>query len=220
MGINLKDDSEGNIVFSDKQSFTRNDLLKKYRNDLYAKKLLESQIDKAPQQIQEKEQEKKIREDQIKEIDNRLKKSEEIFKKRNIDPQEELKRLRETYSEEELNKKAQNISEKKTYEVKDNGNHIERITKNTISEEDELILYASNQFNKLQAQEMIVKIDNEISKIKNRLEAQKEELQKVKDSTEAIEKYFKKKRLDINKLLDEQAQERKKGQKQAEELNV
>lgn len=220
MGINLKEDTNGNIVFSDKQSYTTDDLLKKYRNDLYAKKLLEAQIEKAPQQIQEKEQEKKIREDQIKEIESRLNKSEEIFKKRNIDPQEELKKLREKYSDEELNEKAKKVSEKRTFEVKDKGNHIERITKNTISVEDELILYASNKFYKLQAQETLTNIQNEIEKIQSRLEAQKEQLNEVKNSTQAVEKYFKKKRLDINKLLDEQAQKRKKGQKEAEEINA
>ncbi|MGV9204334.1 MAG: hypothetical protein ACOC44_10005 [Promethearchaeia archaeon] len=219
MGINIKE-KDGNIEFSEVEKYSQNDLLNKYRNDLYAKKLLKAQVEKAPNTIKEKESEKEIRQNQIKEIEDRMKKSEKIFKDRNLDPNEELQKLREKYSDEEIEEKSKNISEKKVYEVKDHGTYIERKTKNQISLEDEIILYAVNKWNKLQAQELLVNIQKEIEKIQSRLEVQKTELEKVENSIQSIENYFKRKRLDINKLLDQQANQRKKQEKTAQELNV
>jgi hypothetical protein len=217
MTIKIRD-KEGGIEFKDSQFYSKDNLIRKYRNDLLTKRLLETQIEKAPSKIKEDESEIEIREQQMDIIQKRINKSEEIFKKRNINPKEEIKLLKEKYSEEELNKKAKNISEKQTFEIKDNGPNIERITKNVVTIEDELILYASNKYNLLQANEIIIQIRTQIEKTKERLRVQKEELEKVLDSIRSIELYFKKKRIDINKLLDEEAQERKKEQKMAQEL--
>lgn len=219
MTIKIRD-KEGGIEFKDSQFYSKDNLIRKYRNDLLTKRLLETQIEKAPSKIKEDESEIEIREQQMDIIQSRINKSEEIFKKRNINPKEEIKLLKEKYSEEELNKKAKNISEKQTFEIKDNGQNIERITKNLVTIEDELILYASNKYNLLQANEIIIQIRAQIEKTKERLRVQKEELEKVLDSIKSIELYFKKKRMDINKLLDKEAQNREKGKKEAGELKL
>lgn len=217
MGINIKE-KDGNYVFNESQSYSQDGLLKKYRNDLMTERLLESQIEKLPKQIEEEKGNIEITNIQIEKIEDRIKKSEQIFKKRNITPSEEIKKLREKYSDDELTKKARTIRELQTFEIKDNGKTIERITKNTISQEYELILYASNQYSLMQIQENLARQHKNIEKAEKRLEANKEELEKVKNSLESIRSYFKKKRLNLDKLLDEQAKNRQKGKKEAGEI--
>jgi len=216
MGINIKE-KEGNIVFSDKQNYNQEGILKKYRNDQMTERLLNSQIKKLPKQVKEEKGNIEITNLQIEKIQDRIKKSEQIFKKRNIEPSEELKKLREKYSDEELDKKSRNIKENQIFEIKDNGKNIERITKNTISPEDEVILYASNQYSLMKIQENLARQHKNIEKANTRLEANKEELQKVENSIHSIKQYFKKKRLNLDKLLDEQAKNRK-GKKEAGEI--
>jgi len=218
MSINIKE-KDGEFIFNERQKYSQEGILKKYRNDLMTKKLIKVQVDKIPNQIKEEKGNIEITKLQIEKIKDRTKQSEKIFKKRGINPSEELKKLREKYSDEELTKKSQTISEKQTFQIKDNGQNIERITKNTISPENEIILYASNQYYLLQAQENLARQNKNIEKAETRLEATREELEKVENSIHSIKQYFKKKRVDIDKLLDKQARVREKGkEKEANEI--
>jgi len=152
--------------------------------------------------------------DHIELIEKRIKQFEEIFKKRGLNPKEELDKLREKYTDEELTKKSEQISEKQTFEVKDNGHSISRITKN------EIIIYTSNRYNRLQAEEKIIQIDTEIERTKTRLKANEEELEKVNNSIHSIKQYFKAKRLNLDKLLEDQAKNREKGKKDVGEIKL
>jgi chromosome segregation ATPase len=217
--IHIKE-KDGKIIFNDTQEFTQDNLLVKYRNDELTKRLLESQLVKLPERIKQLEAEKGMIQDHIELIEKRIKQFEEIFKKRNLNPKEELNKLREKYTDEELTKISNEISEKQTFEVKDNGHSISRITKNEFTIEELIIIYTSNQYNKLQAEEKIIQIDTEIEKTKTRLKANEEELEKVNNSIHSIQQYFKKKRLNLDKLLEDQANSRKKEEKTAEEIKI
>ena len=247
MGINIKE-KDGNIVFSNKQNYTQEGLLKKYRNDTMQKRVIKSQVDKLPQKVKEEKGNIEITNLQIENIQNRINQSEQIFKKKEIEPtkllkkireeycleyddlsneeKEKLKKLdepikdREQYADRELTKKSQIIAEKRTFVIKDKGQQIERTTKNTISPKDEVILYASNQYYLMQAQESLAKQHKNIERINIRLDANKDELEIVENSMHSIEQYFKKKRLNLDKLLDEQAINREKGKKEAQEINL
>ncbi|MFW6130468.1 MAG: hypothetical protein ACOC56_04715 [Atribacterota bacterium] len=219
MAINIEDEN-GEIVFKEKQSYNQENLLKKYRNDKLTQKMINGLLEKLPQRIKQLEAEKGIQEDYIEKLDKRLNQFIQIFEQRKIDPKEELNKLREKYSDDELTKKSEVISERQTFEVKDKGRIIERTSKNQFTIEELIILYASNQYNKIQAEERIAQISQEIEKAKTRIEANKQELEKVNNSIQSIEHYFKKKRLDINRLLDKQAKDRKKGKKDTGEINL
>jgi len=153
--INIKE-KDGKIIFNDTQEFNQDNLLVKYRNDEMTKKLLESQLVKLPERIKQTEAQKGMLQDHIELIEKRLIQFEDIFKARNLNPKEELNKLREKYTDEELTKISEQISEKQTFEVKDNGHSISRITKNEFSIEELIIIYASNQYNKLNTEEKII----------------------------------------------------------------
>jgi chromosome segregation ATPase len=217
--INIKE-KDGKIIFNDTQEFNQDNLLVKYRNDEMTKKLLESQLVKLPERITQTEAQKGMIQDRISQIEDRLIIFEEIFKIRNLNPKEELNKLREKYTDEELTKKSEQISEKQTFQVKDNGHSISRITKNEFTIEELIIIYASNQYNKIQAEEKIIQIDTDIERTKTRLKANEEELEKVNNSIHSIKQYFKAKRLNLDKLLEDQAKNREKGKKDVGEIKL
>jgi chromosome segregation ATPase len=217
--INIKE-KDGKIIFNDTQEFNQDNLLVKYRNDEMTKKLLESQLVKLPERIKQTEAQKGMLQDHIELIEKRLIQFEDIFKARNLNPKEELNKLREKYTDEELTKISEQISEKQTFEVKDNGHSISRITKNEFSIEELIIIYASNQYNKIQAEEKIIQIDTDIERTKTRIQANEEELEKVNNSIHSIKQYFKKKRLNLDKLLEQQAVSREKGKKDVGEIKL
>jgi hypothetical protein len=211
--INIKE-KEGKIIFNDTQEFNQDNLLVKYRNDEMTKRLLESQLVKLPERINQLEAQKGMIQDHIELIEKRLIQFEDIFKARNLDPKEELTKLREKYTDEELTKKSEQISEKQTFQVKDNGHSISRITKNEFSIEELIIIYASNQYNKIQAEEKIIQIDTDIERTKTRIQANEEELEKVNNSLHSIKQYF------LDKLLEDQAVSREKGKKDVGEIKL
>ena len=244
MSINIKE-KDGEFIFKEIQNYSQEGIVNRYGKDLMKRRIVKVQVDKLPNQIKEEKGYIDLTKLQIEQIKDRINQSEKIFKKRQINPSEELKKIREKYCKEydelskeekenlknldepikdrdqyadrELTKKSQTILEKQTFQIKDNGQNIERITRNAISPEDEIIVYAGNQYYLLQAQEKLVKQNKGVEKSQIRLDATKEELEKVEKSLHSIKQYFKKKRKDIDKLLDEQAKNRK-GKKEAEEI--
>lgn len=215
--INIKE-KNGEIILNESDSYSEDSILQKYRNDELSKKFILAQIEKAPSQIQNLEAERDMIEYQLEHIKKRMKQFENIFQKRGINPSEELDKIRKSHTDEELSKKAGTISERQSFELKDKGGHIERITKNHYTTEEIVILYASNMYNETQAIEQKARIEKEIEKVQTRKEVQEKELEKVNDSLHSIRQFFKQKRIDIDKLLDKQAGERKQGQRDTGEI--
>lgn len=206
------------IIVNEMERLNQDDLIKKYRNLIMAKRFLEHQIAQNPKQTIDLNAELELITNQLNQNNKTIETYTNYFNQKGIIPEEELNKLREKYSDEELQTKSQTIVEKNEYELIDTEEGIERIKKSINTLEEIIILYLTNKYSEINLNQRVIQINQDLEKIKERETVQKQNLENLNNNLNTIKNYFTKKNIDIDKELDKEAENRKKEEKVAEEI--